>query len=159
MSATWHLVQEERDKTRDTTKPGNTSEHKYIRESNVTQIPLYQQECERRARVPGADTALRCEWDRAGHPLESACCDEALVQPQRAQAEAQALEHGDGQLESQSAGERGAASRAQECEQRDAAACAALAVQARDAVQSLQSWMTKTTRNQQSCPQHVLGPI
>jgi hypothetical protein len=36
MSATWHLVQEERDTTRDTTRPGNTSEHKYIRESNVT---------------------------------------------------------------------------------------------------------------------------
>jgi hypothetical protein len=36
------LVQEERDTTRDTTRPRNTSEHKYIRESNVTQIPLYQ---------------------------------------------------------------------------------------------------------------------
>jgi hypothetical protein len=43
MSATWHLVQEERDTTRDTTRPSNISEHKYIRESNVIQIPLYQQ--------------------------------------------------------------------------------------------------------------------
>jgi hypothetical protein len=36
MSATWHLVQEERDTTRDTTRPGNTSEHKYIQESPMS---------------------------------------------------------------------------------------------------------------------------
>jgi hypothetical protein len=39
MSATWHLVQEERDTTRDTTRPSNTSEHKYIQQSPMSQIP------------------------------------------------------------------------------------------------------------------------
>jgi hypothetical protein len=30
---------------------------------------------------------LQCKLDQAGHPLESACCNAALLQPQQAQAQ------------------------------------------------------------------------